>query len=152
TRVVSNMTGDPVEGAQVSASNSGPVRSSSYGETDRAGRVILRLPPGSYALDVRKRGSDYVWFAENFAVRTDAEQPREVRLVTCAILKVETVDADTGRPLAGVFIGTMPGRRSGLGISDSTGFVVVTRTNEQGAVRFPVAPGRLAVMATLAGY
>lgn len=170
-RVVSSMTGEAVVGARVTASNSGPLRYSSYGETDQSGRVELRLPPGDFALDVRKRDSDFVCYRQDFTVTTDAEQPREVRLVSCGILKVETVDADTGRPLAGVDIlnvqivdadtgrplagveiSRLPGRGIGLGIRDSTGFSVDTRTNKKGAVRIPVAPGRLHVMPSLNGY
>jgi RNA polymerase sigma factor (sigma-70 family) len=154
-RVVDSLSGRPVPKIYVSASNSGRVRYQSYGQTDADGRVRLRLPPGEYKSLARgPRGSDYIWYQDTFTVTTDAEQPREVRLVPGCVLKVEAIDADTGRPLAGVTIGAAPqaGGPPITGIGDDTGIVQETRTDARGQVRITVAPGKRQLTALLVGY
>jgi protocatechuate 3,4-dioxygenase beta subunit len=122
--VVSSTTGKPVANAHVSisAQSAGRARgvgaqrppdaptSHASGTTDAAGKVTLRMPPGSYTLlayapdrvppDPPPANSTYYGRQETpIVIKDQAEQSQTVRLAPACKINLEVVEAGTGKPI-----------------------------------------------------
>jgi protocatechuate 3,4-dioxygenase beta subunit len=119
---------------------------SSYGTSDKEGKVTLKLPPGKYHLDGRpSRESDYARTSEDFTVEeAPAEQSVVLRQQLGCILILKAIDADTGKgvPKIGFWYDTeVDGRQATTSVQSSTVYVDNPVTNDKGELRAVVQPG-----------
>jgi protocatechuate 3,4-dioxygenase beta subunit len=151
-RVTDRRTGRPVAGGQAELSHTGRVQYWSESVTDADGRAVLRMPPGDCQLTVRgPRGGVYVEHTESLTVNVTAEQPREVRLVPGCRLRVEAVDARTGRPLAGAEVRAVNDFGGWIGM-ETGHYYGPAKTDELGLLGLTVRPGQRQIVADLDGY
>ncbi len=114
------------------------------GKTDQNGSVELALPPGQYQLVVRpSRETAFVTTYGELAVPQDGQR-KKVRLVSGCMLVLKAVDAETGKPIAGMNfwkdVENKPGARTGL--NSTPMYVDHPVTNEEGIMRAVVKPGK----------
>jgi hypothetical protein len=172
-RVVSDVTGEPLADASIGLSSHGKVRVMSGGRANAAGTVSLRLPPGEYAWHTWTREKDYVMSRGKLTVAAEpAEQSHTVRLGSVCVLRLEAVDADSGRPVDWVQFRQesdgLPSVWESVKESDAAPppdgwepvepvsaaghYELPARTNERGELRVPVRPGKRRIIAVKPGY
>jgi RNA polymerase sigma-70 factor (ECF subfamily) len=94
-------TGKPAPKVMVSTGGS---QGGSGGSTDDAGQVVAKLPDGEYEVIIEPRiGTPYLNSKDKIVVsEASVKKPTQVVLRPAAVLDISVVDADTGKPLAGV--------------------------------------------------
>jgi protocatechuate 3,4-dioxygenase beta subunit len=150
-RVVSDQTGAPLAGIRVGLWNRSKVRVESWGQTDAAGRTVLRMPPGEYTLyALAPLEAGFIVLRDTVSVTAaPAEQPRTVRLVPGCVLEITAVDADTGFPVRGVRFEQEADPKPGMWkpLESQTGYMGGAETEKWGKLRVVVAPGQRRIMA-----
>ena len=141
-------TGQPAAKVRVSAWT-GSSGSQSYGISDAAGKLQLRLPPGDYELtaDPTEGGAECLRTRATFrVVEWQDQQALEVRVKPACVVILEAVDAKTGRGISGVqfaaepeFMGRFGGRMS---VQSRPGYIDNPRSDANGRLRAVVEPGK----------
>ncbi len=147
-RTVFDDTGQPAKKVSVSA-GTGSSGSSSYGISDAAGKLQLRLPPGDYEFtaDPTEGGAECLRTRANFrVVEWQDEQALEVRVKPACVVILEAVDAKTGRGIPGVQFDAEPdpmGRIGGrMSVQSRPGYIDNPRSDANGRLRAVVEPGK----------
>ncbi|MDB5335539.1 MAG: polymerase sigma factor, sigma-70 family [Planctomycetaceae bacterium] len=138
-------TEQPAAGVRVVARQMRATGYSHYETSDDAGKLLLRLPPGTYEFDCSPpQTSDYVKTIGKYTVAADpAEQSLVVKVDRGCVLLLKAVDEKTGKGVAGVDFWnevTEP-RRGHTGLRSTTGGPNLT-TNADGVLRAVVYPGK----------
>ncbi len=84
--------------------STGGAQGASGGSTNDAGLVTATLPDGEYKVRIEPRiGTSYLNSDDKLVVsETSVKKPAQVVLQPAAVVDISVVDADTGKPLAGV--------------------------------------------------
>ena len=145
-QVVFADTEKPAAGIRVVASQMRASGDSAYGTSDKDGKVLLRLPPGTYKLNGDPtKTMDYVRTRQDLEVAEKPdEQPAVLKIDPGCVLILKAVDAKTGKGIAGVsfwYEMTEP-RNARTGVQSSTVWVDHPKTNDEGELRAVVYPGK----------
>jgi hypothetical protein len=143
-------TEEPLAGVHVSGRQLSASGSYSHGVSDKEGKLVLKLPPGSYKLDGSPpKELDLIETTQDLEVNTaPGEQPATLKIKLGCVLILKAIDADTGEGIPDVTFSVetteLPGGRPGRGwysVQSHTTRVDNPKTNAAGELRAVVPPG-----------
>ncbi|MBI3847437.1 MAG: carboxypeptidase regulatory-like domain-containing protein [Planctomycetes bacterium] len=144
--VVAADTGKPMPNVHVSGSNGGATGTASWGKTDAAGKVELRLPPGEYRLMADPpRDIPFVRTMQPLVVADKpAEQSCRVTLKPACVLILQAIDKETGQGLPDAGFTFERDEEEGTWgfVTSSTVWVDHPVTDAGGQLRVFAEPGR----------
>jgi RNA polymerase sigma factor (sigma-70 family) len=141
-RTVDAVTGKALPGIRIHAGTGMSTGSSSYGTTDAAGRIELKLPPGDYLLFADPpRNDDHIRTRERLTVTSEqAAQDKEVRVQSGCVVLFEAVEAGSGKGVRGATFQQQK-EDGGYPVQSSTVYVDNPRTDAAGRMRAVLSPG-----------
>lgn len=145
-QVVEEKTGKPVADVLVTAS---PLRQIRRGglqaRSDSQGNALLQLGTGEYTLIAEPAPIQPFCFQEQkISIPEDTDEVQlTLKLKSAAIVKLKTVNAETGKPISGIrFLYETDSSSQQFPLSTQTVFVDYPQTNSAGELQAFVTPGR----------
>jgi hypothetical protein len=143
-------SGEPLVGVKVRAGETSDTGHSSFGISDKDGKVALKLPPGTYKLQGDPpTKSDFARTSQELVVNDlPSEQPVTLRIQPGCVLVLKAIDSDTGLGIPDVTfwyeMTELPGGRKGRGMTSVQSHSTTVdnpKSNADGELRAVVTPG-----------